>query len=66
MKIVLFGDSITDMGRNREFNTPEYVGSYGCGYPIFITGNLHFANPHKHQIYNRGISGNPLLIYMQE
>lgn len=58
MKIVLFGDSITDMGRNREFNTPEYVGSYGFGYPVFITGDLHFTNPHKHQIYNRGISGN--------
>ncbi len=61
MKIVLFGDSITDMGRDRQFNTPNYVGSYGCGYPIFITGNLHSVNPHKHQIYNRGISGNRIV-----
>lgn len=61
MKIVLFGDSITDMGRDRQFNTPNYVGSYGCGYPIFITGSLHSVNPHKHQIYNRGISGNRIV-----
>lgn len=58
MKIVLYGDSITDMGRNRENSHPNVVSSYGMGYPIFIAGDLYRDNPLKHQVYNRGISGN--------
>ena len=61
MKIVLFGDSITDMGRDRINNQPNYLGSYGCGYPIFIAGELYKQDPTKHVIYNRGISGNRIV-----
>ena len=61
MKIVLFGDSITDMGRDRINNQPNYMGSYGCGYPIFIAGELYKQDPTKHVIYNRGIGGNRIV-----
>lgn len=54
MKIVLFGDSITDAGRNRgsDFN----LADYGFGYPSFIAGEL-LSKDNTYQIYNRGISG---------
>lgn len=55
MKIVFFGDSITDMGRNRE--TEGTVWSYGYGYPYVIQSRLSEENPTKHQLINRGISG---------
>ena len=61
MKIVLFGDSITDMGRDRINNQPNVLGSYGCGYPIFIAGELYKQDPTKHVIYNRGIGGNRIV-----
>lgn len=61
MKILFFGDSITDMGRNREYNTPQCIWSYGSGYPIFVASNLYRENPNKHQIINRGISGNRIV-----
>ena len=61
MKIVLFGDSITDMGRDRINNQPNILGSYGCGYPIFIAGELYKQDPTKHVIYNRGIGGNRIV-----
>ena len=59
MKIVFFGDSITDMARNP--NQDFTVGSYGYGYPIFVTGELHYNEPQKHEIINRGISGNRIV-----
>lgn len=55
MKIVLFGDSITDMERNRDVNAQ--VGEYGFGYPFFVAGELLSENPKWYKIYNRGISG---------
>lgn len=61
MKIVLFGDSITDMGRDRKFDTPDCSWSYGHGYPIFIAGDLYRHDPNKHQVINRGISGNRIV-----
>lgn len=60
-KILFFGDSITDMGRNREFTNPNQVGSYGHGYPIFVASNLYKENPNKYQIINRGIGGNRIV-----
>lgn len=38
MKIVFFGDSITDMGRDR--STDFGAGSYGYGYTNIITAEL--------------------------
>lgn len=56
MKIVFFGDSITDMSRVR--NSDGKVESYGDSYVFFIAGKLLSENPQKYEIINRGISGN--------
>lgn len=55
MKILFFGDSITDMGRNKEL--PDGIWTYGSGYPIFVASSLYRENPVKYQVVNRGISG---------
>lgn len=55
MKIVLFGDSITDMGRDRNSDLGAF--SYGHGYSNAITSQLTKENPKKYEIYNRGVSG---------
>lgn len=55
MKIILFGDSITDMWRDR--NTDLGAFSYGHGYSNAITSQLTKENPLKYEIYNRGVSG---------
>lgn len=59
MKILLIGDSITDMDRNR--TTDFAFDSYGFAYPFFIAGELESEFPAKYQIYNRGISGNRIV-----
>ncbi len=56
MKIVLFGDSVTDAGRDRAADF--YPSSYGYGYPNAIATQLIKSNPLKYEIYNRGVSGN--------
>ncbi|MBO5411756.1 MAG: SGNH/GDSL hydrolase family protein [Clostridia bacterium] len=56
MKIVFFGDSITDANRMRERDDRIY--SYGCGYPSFIAAELQSKDPENYEIINRGISGN--------
>lgn len=55
LKIVFFGDSITDMNRDR--NNPQTVFGLGVGYPYVIASELARENPIDHEIYNRGISG---------
>lgn len=55
MKIVLFGDSITDMGRDRTSDFSAF--SYGHGYSNVIASQLLKSNPLKYEIYNHGISG---------
>lgn len=57
MKILFFGDSITDMGRDRNQGT-AHPYAYGSGYPMFVAGSLYGENPQKYEIINRGISGN--------
>ncbi len=59
MNIVLLGDSITDMDRNREQLTGAFA--YGDGYPFFVQGELSTATPQKHTVYNKGISGNRIV-----
>ena len=59
MKIVFFGDSITDMSRVR--NSDGKVESYGDGYVFFVAGKLLSGNPQKYEIINRGISGNRIV-----
>lgn len=59
MKIVMYGDSITDAGRDR---SADYnLSSYGHGYVKFVAGELLFKDPTKYQIINRGISGNRIV-----
>ena len=56
MKIVFFGDSITDMSRSRD---KDYRATgYGVGFVNSIAGTLKYENPAKYDIINRGISGN--------
>ncbi|MBQ8308775.1 MAG: SGNH/GDSL hydrolase family protein [Clostridia bacterium] len=59
MKILFYGDSITDAGRNRETDTAN--ASYGFGYVRSIAGKLLFEDPTKYQILNRGISGDRIV-----
>lgn len=53
MKTILFqGDSITDVGRNRQDPT-----DLGQGYPRFVDGRLGLTHPGEYRVLNRGISG---------
>ena len=52
--IVLFGDSITDMGRWRDADTHAF--SYGVGYPIFLKEKIERNNLDV-KLLNRGCSG---------
>ncbi|HCH74115.1 MAG TPA: hypothetical protein DEV87_02900 [Clostridiales bacterium] len=64
MKIVLFGDSVTDAGRDRAADF--YPSSYGYGYPNAIATQLIKSNPLKYEIYNRGVSGDRIVDFSQE
>lgn len=56
-KVILFqGDSITDCGRNRDYNP-----SVGSGYPAMVKGELGFTYPEEYEFFNRGISGNRIV-----
>lgn len=52
--IVLFGDSITDMGHWRDADTHAF--SFGVGYPLFLKEKIE-RNNLDIQILNRGCSG---------
>lgn len=54
MKIIFFGDSITDMGREYE---SDGVTGYGVGYVLLAAADIKRKFP-KAKILNRGISGN--------
>ena len=58
MKILFFGDSITDMRRSGD---DGQIFAYGVGYVNSIVSSLMYENPTKHQIINRGISGNRIV-----
>lgn len=57
MKILFFGDSITDATRPREHT---YVDPFGSGYALFAIGDLLREDPHTVCV-NRGISGNRIV-----
>ena len=57
MKIVLYGDSITDMCRSRDAS-PESVYSFGYSYSFLLASGLAKKDPFGYKLYNRGISGN--------
>lgn len=60
MKILFFGDSITDMGRSRDVDNGN-VHSYGDGFVFVVASELLSENPIKYQIVNRGNSGNRIV-----
>ena len=55
MKIIMFGDSITDMSHHGEIGT---VHSYGDGYPFVVCSKMSEECPTEHEIINKGIGGN--------
>ena len=59
MKILFFGDSITDANRDRE--TDCGLRSYGVGFVRTIAGKLLFDEPTGYTIINRGVSGNRIV-----
>ena len=59
MRILFFGDSITDMSRNRDADFA--FNSYGYGYSLFVAGELHFNAPQQYEIINRGIGGHRIV-----
>lgn len=60
MKILFFGDSITDMGRNRDASVDE-IWKFGNGYPFLAASALYRENPLQYQVVNRGIAGDRIV-----
>ena len=60
MKILLYGDSITDACRNRNAAIGAY-DSYGVGYARAVAGALISRNPKEYTVINRGIGGNRIV-----
>ena len=59
MKILFYGDSITDMGRCRD--TEGKAFGYGVGYVNSVSSTLKYEEPTKYDIINRGIGGNRIV-----
>ena len=57
MKLVFFGDSLTDMHRNFDTSIDNFT-SYGSGYVFDIAAQLMYEKPGFYKVLNRGISGN--------
>ena len=56
MKILFYGDSITDMHHDQ--NSEYTIYSYGAGYPFVVMSKLSERDPNEYKIINRGIGGN--------
>ena len=59
MKILFYGDSITDAGRSRDEEIPNR--RLGYTYVTYAAGKLLERDPVGYEIYNRGISGNRIV-----
>ena len=59
MKILFFGDSITDAGRDRESDST--IKALGYGYVAHAASRLYESSPVNYQILNRGISGHRIV-----
>lgn len=59
LKLLFYGDSITDADRVRELPTTHQF-SYGMGYVMQIAGKIIPECPEKYEIINRGVSGNKI------
>ena len=68
MKILFFGDSITDASRERGSveagrvveTYSNYPKAYGCGFVFLTATQLFYEKPNYYQILNRGIGGDRL------
>lgn len=60
MKILFFGDSITDMDRNKTNGVRE-IFTYGAGFPYIVACELLSRYPKQFKIVNRGIGGNRIV-----
>lgn len=68
MKILFFGDSITDASRTRGSSDAGRVAeqssifpqAYGTGYVFLTAAQLLYEKPNTYQIINRGIGGDRL------
>lgn len=58
MKILFFGDSITDAGRDR---SDASNGRFGAGYVAQVAGRLFERSYTDYEVINRGISGNRIV-----
>ena len=63
MRILFFGDSITDMDRDRNAGEDDFRRGMGLGhgYVNFIAAELLGKYPNRYQFINRGISGNRIV-----
>ena len=59
MKILFYGDSITDACRERTNDASNL--SLGAGYVMQTAGKLYEKSPVDYEIVNRGISGNRIV-----
>ena len=59
MKILFYGDSITDAGR--DYATDHEEKSYGYGYVKYALEGLLAGGADVNEIWNRGISGNRIV-----
>ena len=58
MKVVFFGDSITDASRNREWqDKPNWVYAFGMGYVNAVVSELVSRGVDKYVAINSGIGG---------
>lgn len=60
MKLIFFGDSITDMSRDRNVDANEPF-TYGSGFVRIVASEINGKAPLKHEILNRGIGGNRIV-----
>ncbi|MBR6737781.1 MAG: SGNH/GDSL hydrolase family protein [Clostridia bacterium] len=60
MKILFFGDSITDMGRDRNAVTRSAF-AYGEGYVFLASADLLAKYPNRFEVVNRGIGGDRIV-----
>ena len=63
MRILFYGDSITDMDRDRNASGDDFRRGMGLGhgYVNFIAAELLSKNPDGYEFINRGISGNRIV-----
>lgn len=59
MKILFFGDSLTDMWRNRDEASKE-ANIYGVGYVFNIASKLYYFNAGQYQVINKGCGGDKI------